>query len=110
MGFVFWMSSRARPETFDETPDVLLHGGAFFVMAVLAVRALGRGLLEPSPRPVLWGGILIAVLYGVTDEWHQMMVPERVGSGEDVLYDVIGAVSAGIALGLFWRLRRGAEK
>ena len=86
-------------------PDFVLHAGAYFVMAVLAVRALARGLLEPASRAALWGGVGIAILYGVSDEWHQSRVPERVASWSDVLADSAGALFAGAALALIWRVR-----
>jgi len=106
MAFIFFVSSRSRPATFDETPDVALHGGAYFLMALLAVRALTRGLREPASRRALFGGLAIAVAYGVSDEWHQSWVPERVGSWLDVAYDGGGALLAGVALSLFWYVRR----
>ena len=104
----FWLlSSRPRPDTFATTPDFVLHGGAYFVMAILAVRAIARGLLEPASRAVLWSGVAIAILYGASDEWHQSRVPEREASFADVLADSAGALGAGAALALFWRVRRG---
>lgn len=108
MALVFFVSSRPRPRALDETPDLWLHAGAYFVMTGLAVRALARGLWNRASRAALYGGIAIAIAYGVTDEWHQSQVPSRVGSAVDVLYDAIGAIAAGGALFLFWRAR-GSE-
>ena len=102
MAFIFFVSSRPRPGAFDETPDLVLHAGAYFVMALLAVRAVARGLREPASRRALFGGLAIAVAYGVSDESHQSWVPERVGSWLDLLYDGVGALLAGVALSLFW--------
>ncbi len=102
MAFIFFVSSRPRPGAFDETPDVVLHAGAYFVMALLAVRAVARGLREPASRRALFGGLAIAVAYGASDEWHQSWVPERVGSWLDLLYDGVGTLLAGVALSLFW--------
>lgn len=105
MAFVFYVSSRSRPATFDDTPDVFLHGGAYFVMAVLAVRALAHGLSKPtSPHwaVALVGGVAIAIVYGASDELHQSFVASRVGSWHDVMFDAMGAALAGVALGLFW--------
>lgn len=103
MAFVFFVSSRPRPATF-ETPDALLHGFVYCVMAALAVRALARGLREPASRRALFGGLAIAVAYGVSDEWHQSWVCERVGSWLDVAYDGGGALLAGVALSLYWNV------
>lgn len=105
MALVFFVSSRPRPRALDETPDLLLHGAAYFVLALLAVRALGKGLRERVSRAALYGGIAIAIGYGVTDEWHQSHVAGRVGSVVDVLYDGAGALMAGAALVLFWKAR-----
>ena len=105
MALVFFVSSRPRPTALDETPDFVLHAAAYFVMSVLAVRATARGVLEPASAAELWGGVAIAVLFGASDEWHQMRVPERVGSGIDLLYDGIGALLGGAALSLFWKAR-----
>jgi len=101
MAIVFFVSSRPRPGALDETPDLLLHGSAYFVMALLAVRALARGLREPASRRALVGGLAIALAYGASDEWHQSWVPERVGSWVDVAYDGGGALLAVVALSLF---------
>jgi len=105
MALVFFVSSRPRPRALDDTPDLWLHAGAYFVMTVLAVRALAKGLWDRAPGAALYGGVAIAIAYGVTDEWHQSLVPSRVGSAVDVLYDSIGAVTAGGVLALFWRAR-----
>ncbi len=44
--------------------------------AVLTARALGKGLRDISWRAVL-GAIVIATLYGMSDEYHQLFVPGR---------------------------------
>jgi VanZ family protein len=105
MAFVFFVSSRARPVGLDETPDLLLHGGAYFVMAILAVRALAKGLADRASTAALMGGIVVAIAYGATDEWHQSFVPSRFGSWLDLLYDTLGALAAGAVLALFWGAR-----
>lgn len=44
-----------------------------------------------SPRPVPHLMVLLAgVLYGLSDEWHQMYVPGRVPDLADWLADVVG--------------------
>jgi len=105
MGLVFSVSSRPRPEVVSSAPDVLLHGGAYFVMALLAIRAFGHGLGEPVSGTALWSGVAVAVLYGASDEWHQTFVPSRVGDVYDLLFDAMGALFAGATLSLFWKAR-----
>lgn len=105
MALVFFVSANPRPSELDDTPDLLLHGGAYFVMALLAVRALARGLRERASTVALCGGVAIAIVYGASDELHQSRVPERVGSIVDLFYDSLGAIGAGAALSLYWRLK-----
>ena len=105
MALVFFVSSRPRPSGLDTTPDLFLHGGAYFVMALLAIRALAKGVYERASSAAVFGGVAIAIAYGASDELHQSRVAERVGSWEDLLYDAIGASMAGVALSAFWRLR-----
>ncbi len=105
MGLVFWVSSLPRPESLSAAPDVVLHGGAYFVMALLAIRAFGHGLAEPVSGATLWAGGAVAVLYGASDEWHQSFVPSRVGDVYDLLFDAMGALFAGATLSMFWKVR-----
>lgn len=102
MAFIFWMSSRARPPAFDDAPDVVLHGGAYFVLCLLLVRALSRGLRHKATPRVLAGGVILAFLYGISDEWHQGFTATRVASFADMVADGAGALLAAFTLCLFW--------
>lgn len=50
-----------------------------------------------------WG---VAVGFAITDEWHQLFVPGRQGSGWDVLIDSLGAAAG---LTMWWWIRRRRE-
>jgi VanZ family protein len=83
------------------------HVVEYAVLAVLLCWALDR---LPGTRPRRWSkagvALAIAVLYGASDEFHQLFVPSRVGSVADVLIDACGAVLgiAGFyATGALWR-------
>lgn len=104
MAFIFWMSSQQRPGVFASTPDFLLHGSGYFLFGVLAIRAVAKGLASPRSLAVLAAGVVIAVLYGASDEWHQSFVPGRDASLRDLLADSAGAVVAAAAVGAFWRI------
>ena len=105
MGVIFWLSSRSTlPRPPGASPglvSILGHLGAYFVLAILLARALltfGRPLSETLA--VAW---VAAVLYGVTDEFHQSFVPNRYPDIVDVATDAVGAA---LALTLvWWRLR-----
>jgi VanZ family protein len=50
--------------------------------------------------------VLLGVLYGVSDEWHQSFVPGRTPSGGDLAMDGVGLL-VGYASGLSLLTRRG---
>jgi Predicted integral membrane protein len=67
------------------------HFIAYFVLSFTVYFALG-------PKWMNWRGkllsVLICVLYGVTDEFHQMFVPGRAPDVTDIRNDAIGAAIA----------------
>jgi len=105
MGVIFYGSAKPRPDAVSNTPDFVLHGAAYFVLALLSIRALSRGLFHRASSLHLWGGVLIAIVYGASDEWHQSFVAGRVASVSDLAYDALGAMLAALVLLLFWRGR-----
>ena len=106
MALIFWASSRPWPQFLSQTPDFPLHGGAYFVLGVLAVRAVAKGLAEPRGAYELAAGVAITILYGMSDEWHQSVVPGRDASLRDVLADAVGALVGAAVIALWWRMRR----
>jgi VanZ family protein len=64
-------------------------------------------LAQPPRWQALLGALVLAALYGATDEYHQSFVPGRGATVIDVGIDTLGA-SLGLALALAWqRLRPG---
>jgi len=94
--FIFFQSSNPSPAGADLAPDYLLHFVAFAVLAFFLALAFaggvrnlaGEGLGWPRARWVL----VMAVLYGCSDEWHQSFVPGRHPSWADVAADLLGAL------------------
>jgi len=74
------------------------HSIGYGLLGILILRALAGGRL----REVTWrrgiAAIVLATLYGVTDEFHQLFVPGRSADRYDVLADCVGA-TIGAALG-----------
>lgn len=62
------------------------HMAAYAILAVLWCNALG------AKKFSWWAGFAIAVLYSVSDEYHQTFVPGRNGHFQDVLVDAAGAL------------------
>jgi VanZ family protein len=82
----------------------LAHWTEYFVLAVLLMRALSP---QPSgaiaKRHMVWS-VILAVLYAISDEWHQSFVVSRDAKATDVLIDMVGAVCG--AWSWYWRNRQ----
>ena len=61
--------------------DKVLHAGIFGVFGIFVFLATGRA----------WVAIIIASLYGATDEWHQVYIDGRIADLWDWVADIIGA-------------------
>jgi VanZ family protein len=113
MGLIFLLSAQSdlpgRPSHW--LLEVASNVGHFLGYALLAFwlwRALRH---NPTASPgqgvrlcVFLLAFVIAVLYGVSDEYHQSFVPRRDPSPLDLLVDALGAATA---LGVLWR--RGVD-
>ena len=104
--FVFSAQPSSELPNFDGADRIVKKGGHMAGYALLAIsywRALG---FHPGKRWVAW---CFAILYAVTDEFHQSFVPGRHPSLFDVLvYDNLGAfVSLGL-VHLFIKQRQPA--
>ncbi len=96
MALIFWFSSQPDlPRPPSDLLNLILRKGAHFgVYAVLAltyVHALGGW----QHRRLAF---VLAVLYAISDEFHQSFTPNRFPSAMDVLIDSAGAL-AGLWLG-----------
>ncbi|MCY7417186.1 MAG: VanZ family protein [Chloroflexi bacterium] len=80
------------------------HVVVYAVLTVLAGWAL-TGSRAISGRIIVVSGLL-AMLYGVTDEWHQTFVPSRTGRPEDLIWDGIGVL---IGAAVLWLTARSID-
>ena len=92
MGVIFWFSAQSGEElpVFSWADKIVKKSGHMLGYALLALSywyALG---LQRNRRWLAW---LLAVLYAMTDEYHQSFVPFRSPSVWDVLvFDNLGAL------------------
>lgn len=100
---VFWMaatfavSHQSRVEIPFGAPDYIGHGVSYAVLGALLMRALAGGALPGMRTGLILPAVLIAAVYGVSDEFHQSFIPGRMASVSDIVADTIGAVvGAGI--------------
>lgn len=71
--------------------DKIVHCVEYTLLGVLAFRALA-GTTKLTCRRLLALVVLGVVLYGISDEFHQMFVPGRDFSWFDVLADGAGGI------------------
>ncbi len=87
---LFLLSAWPNPRVPSWFPgsDKVAHAVLYSVLG--AALASGRiGVLAPPPHLVM---ILVGVLYGATDEWHQAFVRGRTPDWGDWMADVTGVV------------------
>ena len=102
---IFIQSSFPSLDMGPELPgmDKLLHLAAYAVMGALACRAFATLPRMPRPGTLFLAGALFALLFGLSDEWHQSFVPGRMADGWDLVADGLGGLlGAGIASWRFY--------
>ena len=102
---IFIQSSFPSPDIGPELPgmDKLLHLTAYAVMAVLACRAFATLPRMRRVRILFLAGFLFTLLFGLSDEWHQSFVPDRMADGWDLVADGLGGL---LGAGVYtWRVR-----
>jgi len=99
---IFYMSSRTGTELnhiFPFFKDLNWgHLVAYFGLSLTYMWALTQ---ITSIKKAMIYAVLFSVLYGVTDEWHQVYVPGRTPDIHDLVNDTIGA-TAGALLFFYW--------
>ncbi|MBT3239795.1 MAG: VanZ family protein [Chloroflexi bacterium] len=71
--------------------DLLVKKGAHMAGYGLLTLAYIYGFGNKISK-VQWVVLFLAVLYALTDEWHQSYVPGRYGSLWDVVIDALGSI------------------
>lgn len=98
MAAIFFLSSRSKLPNLDGGRDIQSIAGHFFAYAALgaSLAVLLRWMGWGAARALLVA-ILVATLYGVTDEFHQSFVPNRMTDAKDLLVDFLGATAGALA-------------
>ena len=91
---IFFLSaqpSASIPASFPGL-DKWLHGMAYGLLAAVWCRALAVWPLQDRPASAIAAAaVLLAALYGISDEVHQAFVPTRTADFWDWIADGIGA-------------------
>lgn len=114
MGVIFWLSSRTGDQLggimpiFQKfLPFMSSFDWGHFVSYYILAMLLAFGFGARSDR---WGFkalvVLLCILYGITDEYHQSFVNGRTPDAKDVRNDGIGALLAMLTLSVPFIKRR----
>ncbi len=78
-------------DVFHAVVRKLAHVAEYFVLTLLVDRGWRRGsMLSPARSPL--AAFVVAALFSLTDEAHQIFVPERTATLLDCGWDSLGAV------------------
>ncbi len=97
---IFVLSSIAEiqvPNVGFEWSDKIAHLVEFFVFGWLAVRAFAEPPISLRGKMICMAAILLGVLYGASDEFHQSFVPGRSADPWDWLADSVGTTLGALA-------------
>ncbi len=112
MGLIFAISSMEQPplpmpEFEWLTIDKLYHFVEYAGLGALLALAFAKA--PPPGFRAKWGwsaAALIAILYGVSDEWHQTFVPGRLATVADWVADLLGSIAGVLSVYCYLRLKQ----
>lgn len=90
---IIFVESSISGQKFPHTPfgsDKVAHVGIFFIFCWLVYRALKQQTVELVSRMSLFLAVVVTILYGFSDEFHQLYVPGRSADIFDMAADALG--------------------
>ncbi|MEK7279601.1 MAG: VanZ family protein [Nitrospirota bacterium] len=88
---IFYLSS--GPITADVPGnDKLYHMIEYGIFSLLLYNALSSSFRKERPWKIALLAIILTILYGISDEFHQLFVPSRSSDPYDVVADASGAI------------------
>ncbi len=93
--FIYIASSipMAKLPSLENYSDKFVHAGVFMILAWLVHVALHHQGNDFIRRNSLWLTVLFVLLYGISDEIHQLYTPGRSTDIYDVLADTFGGLA-----------------
>ena len=109
---IFYLSSQVDVDLPSIIPqsDKVLHLAEYAVLGVLAYRFFQRLLPGKTPTFVLMVAFLFALVYGLSDEFHQSFVSGRDSSCFDILADGAGGYLGARVTMLILQKGRGEDQ
>lgn len=111
MGLIFYFSSHSRVEVSENffiqfAVFKSLHLIEYGLLYMFFYRALRNTWRVPEWQRH-YTAFVIAAVYGLTDEIHQVFIPSREGKFRDVVIDAVGV---SLAMFIIWKLLPKAPK
>ncbi len=98
---IFYLSSQTfkpgPPAGFNWKP-IAYHFYAFLFLSAFLLISLIKG--NPKSKKIILIAIIIAILYGISDEIHQLFVPGRAFAISDILINSAGILFASLLYSL----------
>jgi VanZ family protein len=100
VGITFVVSHQPVVHIPFGAPDYVAHGLNYSVLGLLLILALSNGNWRTITPWLLVSAVVLAIVLGIGDEFHQSFVPGRDTEVKDVIADGVGAAVAatGVAL------------
>lgn len=101
MSFIFFLSSQPTlpgPPTviWDFAFKKLAHIFVYFTLYRLMFRATSYDIKSSTKASMV--AFALAILYSVSDEFHQSFIPGRTPTGKDILFDTLGMSIAWLSI------------
>jgi len=94
---MFYLSAQSSAPEFLPSfwlSDKFLHGLEYSIFGALIFHAIQVSPTRPETLKMrLILSLIIVLLYGISDEFHQFFVPHRDASSYDVLADLVGGIT-----------------
>jgi VanZ family protein len=98
MALIFGASSLSDPGPLPASvSDKTLHVAAYAVLSFLMIRAIAGGRIDGITWRRALLALVLTVLYGASDEFHQRFTPGRTPDLLDLRADALGACGGVIA-------------
>ncbi len=112
---VIYVASSIPSRSIPRLPvgsDKIIHATIFLVLCWLAHRALRFQQNPLLAKLSLFFAIALTIVYGVTDEYHQLFVPGRSADLRDLLADAGGGLiyTMAFVVAQGWKRRRWRQK
>jgi len=92
MGVIYYFSSIPAKDIPPLFPfqDIFYHFISYAMLGYLFIRAVKNIYPIIKPRHTFYLALIFGTAYALSDEFHQLFVPGRCFSGQDLIIDAIG--------------------